>query len=88
MTNMKTIAITIDDRTLKAIDVLAAGSRGRRSGAKARKSRSAVIRQALQEFVARQERRAREEAERVVLARARAKLARQARALVREQAVL
>jgi metal-responsive CopG/Arc/MetJ family transcriptional regulator len=79
LTIVKTIAISIDESTLRAVDQLAR-AKGRRSG------RSALVRRALQEFVERQRRLEVEARERAILARHRAKLARQARALVREQA--
>lgn len=60
---MQTIAISIDAPTLKAVDRL----RGR--GAGGRTSRSEVIRQALQQFVAQQDRLEWEARERQVLKR-------------------
>ena len=80
MSNMKTIAITIDDHTLARVDRLASG-RG-----PGRANRSLVIRQAVQEYVARLERAAENEREAAVIHRHRGRLARQANALVREQA--
>lgn len=76
---MKTIAVSIDEPTILALDRLARGSRGRRK-------RSELVRQALAEFLARREREEREGRERAAIARHRALLARQARALVAEQA--
>jgi metal-responsive CopG/Arc/MetJ family transcriptional regulator len=81
---MRTIAISIDEESLAAIDRLARGSRA----GKARVNRSEVIRRAIQEFVARQRKRSREEGDRKVLSRNREQIARQARALVSEQAEL
>jgi metal-responsive CopG/Arc/MetJ family transcriptional regulator len=72
---MKTIAITIDDDTLQRVDRLCGG-----------RSRSRVIREAVQEYVSRLEQRAEEERERAVIRRHRGRLALQSRALVREQA--
>ena len=77
---MKTIAITIDEDVLERVDRLA-GRRG-----EGRRSRSRVIRQAVREHVLRLERQAEDEREAAVVRRHRARLARQARALVREQA--
>lgn len=87
--NMKTIAITIDEPTLEAIDRLAGSagaSRRRGSLVPPATTRSALIRVALREFVMRADRAAREAADQAVFARHREKLARQARALVEEQA--
>lgn len=84
--NMKTIAISIDEANLTAIDRLArAARRGRGQG---RASRSEVIRQAVREFVARHRKREREESDRKVLAKNRERIERQANALVAEQAEL
>jgi metal-responsive CopG/Arc/MetJ family transcriptional regulator len=83
---VKTIAISIDDPTLRAIDRIAAGGRSRSAGAKARVSRSAIVRRALQEFVARQEKDQREAAERAVIARHADRLSREVAALVADQA--
>ena len=83
--NMKTIAITIDEETLRAVDKLAEGgqpTRGRRSGT----SRSAVVRTALRLYVEARGREEREGRERLIFARHREALARQAKALVSEQA--
>lgn len=82
MRHMKTIAITIDEDMLQRIDRLVA------AGAAAARNRSQIIRQALQEFVARRERLAEEEREREIFRRHRQRLARQANALVKEQAKL
>jgi len=79
---MKTIAITIDERTLQRVDRLIANS-GRQW-----KNRSQVIRQAVQEFVKQLERTEREEREREIFRKHRALLRRQAEALIKEQAKL
>lgn len=79
---MKTIAISIDESTLKRIDRLMV-----RNGAPW-KSRSEVIRDALQQFVARLERAAEEERERDIFRKHAARLNRQAEALIKEQAKL
>jgi metal-responsive CopG/Arc/MetJ family transcriptional regulator len=74
---MKTIAISIDEPTLKAVDRIANGER--------KSNRSRVVRQALGEFIERRERLATEDRERRILARHRTRLARQAAAFVAEQ---
>jgi metal-responsive CopG/Arc/MetJ family transcriptional regulator len=86
---VKTIAITIDEPTLQAIDRIASGAtrgRTRARSAGAPPNRSKLIRTALQEFVARHERETREASERAVLARHKDRLAKQAAALVADQA--
>jgi metal-responsive CopG/Arc/MetJ family transcriptional regulator len=75
---MKTIAITIDEETLARVDRLAS-----RDGTN---NRSHVIRQAVQEYVSRLERATEDEREDAIVRRHRGRLARQANALVREQA--
>ena len=77
---MKTIAITIDESMLNRVDRLAA--RRDQSGT----NRSQVIRQAVREYVSRVERVAEEEREAAIIRRHGRRLARQASALVREQA--
>lgn len=79
MNIMKTIAITIDEPTLKLLDELAAAGEGRRG-------RSALVRNAVREFAVRERRRLLEERERAVLTTHRRRLARQARLLIAEQA--
>jgi metal-responsive CopG/Arc/MetJ family transcriptional regulator len=79
---MKTIAVTIDEPTLQHIDRLVAVEDV------PWKNRSEIIRQAVREFVARLERKAEEEREREIFRRHRARLNRQATALVKEQAKL
>lgn len=79
---MKTIAITIDDNTLERIDRFVADN------GEARQNRSQIIRQAVQEYLERMERLAEEEREREIFQRHRQRLARQAAALVKEQAKL
>ena len=76
---MKTVAVTIDDTTLELLDELAAGQPRRRA-------RSALVRTALREFIDREQRRTVEEREREILRTKRKQLARQARALIRQQA--
>ena len=72
---MKTIAITIDDQTLERVDRIGGG-----------RSRSRVIRQAVQEYVSRLESTAEQEREAEIFRRHRRRLGQQVRALVREQA--
>lgn len=76
---MKTIAVSIDEDTLDNLDAVVAASRSLRS-------RSAVIRAAVREFAERERRRQAEEQERAVLRQHSRRLAREARALIREQA--
>ncbi len=77
--NMKTIAITIDERTLESVDDLIAHSQHLRN-------RSAVVRTAVREFTERERRRQTEERERAIIRTHRRRLSRQARALIAEQA--
>ena len=77
---MKTIAISIEEDTLDRVDRLTKSSR------QAGKNRSHVIRLAIREYVSRLERLAEEEREAVIVRKHRGRLARQAKALVREQA--
>lgn len=74
---MKTIAITLDEATLRLMATLLPNGRFR--------SRSELIRHALHEFLAEAGRRQQEAREATVVRRHRARLNRQARALVREQ---
>ncbi len=76
---MKTIAITIDEMTLKLLDELTASSP--KPG-----NRSALVRAALREFAERTQRRELEAREDRILKRHRQRLARQAAALIAEQA--
>lgn len=76
---MKTIAMTIDEPTLQRIDRLTAGD-------SKWKSRSEVIRQAVHRFVRDLERADEEAHEREVFRRNKARLGRQAAALIEEQA--
>lgn len=84
---MKTIAISIDEDSLAAIDGMAR-SGGRQRAGKRTGNRSEVIRRAVREFILRQGRLAREEKDRKILASNRRTLDRQAAALVAEQADL
>ena len=74
ISNMRTIAITIEDDVLERVDRLAS------------KNRSKAIRQAVREYVGRLEQEAQDAREGAIVRRHRSRLARQARALVREQA--
>lgn len=76
---MKTIAISIDEATLGLLDGLADGSSRQRN-------RSALVRTALREFVERKRNRENEAKEGEVFRKHRKRLARQARALIAEQA--
>ncbi len=80
---MKTIAVSIDEGTLEAIDRVARSGPGRRGG-----NRSAVVREALSEYVLARQRRGREERDREALGGQRERLRKQAAALVAEQAKL
>ena len=76
---MKTIAVRVDEATLRLLDELAASEPQRRT-------RSALVRTALREFAERERRRVVEEREREIFRRNRKQLTRQARLLVKEQA--
>ena len=75
---MKTIAVTIDEPTLERMDRLVT--------VRSKGNRSALIRVAIQDYVARLERVVEEEHERGVFQRHRKRLERQAAELVKEQA--
>jgi len=76
---MKTIAITMDEPTLHLLDELTTISPRWRN-------RSVLIRVAVREFAEREQRRATEAQEHAILHKHRKQLARQARALIAEQA--
>jgi Arc/MetJ-type ribon-helix-helix transcriptional regulator len=76
---MKTIAVTIDEATLRVLDDLVSAEPRRRS-------RSALVRAAVREFVGRERRRQIEEREREIFRKRRKQLAREARLLVAAQA--
>ncbi len=80
---METVAVTLDEKTLKALDSVAAASRRKNGG---RTNRSLVVRTAVQEYVERQIRIEAEEKERAILAKHRTRLAKEATALIRAQA--
>lgn len=77
---MKTIAISIDETSLAAIDRLARAAERRSSGKRA--NRSEVVRRAVQEFIARHQRLEREEKDRRILGAHRDLIERQAAVLV------
>ena len=79
---MKTIAITIDEDTLSSIDEMLSPK------SSPWKSRSQLIREAVQQFLDQKERVRREEHEAAVFQQNREQLAAQALALVSEQAEL
>jgi metal-responsive CopG/Arc/MetJ family transcriptional regulator len=76
---MKTIAISIDEPTLGALDRLAQKERFRGK-------RSELVREALVEFLARRQILEQETIERAAISKHRSLLARQAKAMVAEQA--
>jgi metal-responsive CopG/Arc/MetJ family transcriptional regulator len=76
---MKTIAISIDEPTLGALDRLAQKER-------VRGNRSELVREALVEFLARRQALEQEVIERSTISKHRSLLARQAKAMVAEQA--
>jgi metal-responsive CopG/Arc/MetJ family transcriptional regulator len=86
---VKTIAISIDEATLEALDRLVQADiklgpqkrASRRSG-----SRSLLVRRALLEFITNRERAEREAKEGAIFAKHRSKLQREAKALLDEQA--
>jgi len=83
---MKTIAISIDEATLSTLDRLTGKDSRRGAGAGKRSSRSELVRRALHDFLERQGRAGREARERSAIARHKDMLARQAAALVKQQA--
>jgi metal-responsive CopG/Arc/MetJ family transcriptional regulator len=85
---VKTIAISIDTETLHRLERIARTSRKDPTSKRRRPNRSEVVRLALKEFVVRRERRDREEQDRNIFAANSARLRREERALVAEQADL
>ncbi|HEX9818221.1 MAG TPA: ribbon-helix-helix protein, CopG family [Methylomirabilota bacterium] len=79
LTNMKTIAVTVDEATLRLLDELASAASGRRT-------RSALVRAALRQFAESERRRETEDREREIFRKHRKRLAQQARLLIRDQA--
>jgi metal-responsive CopG/Arc/MetJ family transcriptional regulator len=84
---MKTIAISIDEESVAAIDRLARTA-GRRRGGRKQANRSELVRRAVREFLARQRRHEREEGDRRALSTHRELVGRQSAVLVAEQAKL
>jgi len=82
---MKTIAISIDEESLAAVDRLAQAA-GRRVGGRKVANRSEVVRRAVREFIGRQRKHEREERDRRILGTHRDQIERQAASLVAEQA--
>jgi metal-responsive CopG/Arc/MetJ family transcriptional regulator len=82
---MKTIAITIDETTLAALDKLAAGGARRRAGGRAG-NRSEVVRRAVQEYLDRRAQAERDRVEWEIWRKNLSKLNRDAAALVADQA--
>jgi metal-responsive CopG/Arc/MetJ family transcriptional regulator len=78
--NMKTIAISIEEDILRSMDELA--KKHPRHGG----NRSRIVRAAIKEFLKKEQRQAREAREREIFKRHQARLERQARALISEQA--
>jgi predicted transcriptional regulator len=76
---MKTIAVTMDDATLRLLEQLSTSEPRRRT-------RSALVRAALREFAERERRRVNEEREREIFRKHRQQLGREARRLVQQQA--
>jgi metal-responsive CopG/Arc/MetJ family transcriptional regulator len=77
---MKTIAITIDESTIKRIDQLLAGENS------PGKNRSQIIREAVGKYLTGLDREAEESREREIFRRRRTLLKKQAQALVQDQA--
>lgn len=75
---MKTIAVAIDEATLKLLDAL--------TNTSPRRSRAALVRKALREFAERERRREIEAKDGAVFRKQRKRLKRQARILISEQA--
>jgi metal-responsive CopG/Arc/MetJ family transcriptional regulator len=82
---MKTIAISIDETSLAAVDRLAQAA-GRRRGGRKTANRSEVVRRAVREYIARQRRHEREGRDGRILSAHRDRIEREAEALVAEQA--
>jgi metal-responsive CopG/Arc/MetJ family transcriptional regulator len=85
--DMKTIAISIDETSLAAVDRLAHAA-ARRGGEKKGANRSEVVRQAVREFLARQRKHEREERDRRILSVHRDEIERQTASLLADQAEL
>jgi metal-responsive CopG/Arc/MetJ family transcriptional regulator len=85
---VKTIAISIDIETLNSLERIAGTVPPNPSSRRRRPNRSEIVRLALAEFVARQERHDREERDRKAFAANVVRLRREEKALVAEQADL
>ena len=85
--DMRTIAISIEEASVAAVDRLAQAA-GRRRGGGKKGNRSEVIRQAVREFLARRRKQEREERDRQVLSAHRDEIGSQGASLVAEQAEL
>jgi metal-responsive CopG/Arc/MetJ family transcriptional regulator len=84
---MRTIAISIDQATLDALDRMTPADKpSGQGGSRKRANRSELIRRAVSEFIEQQDRRQREAADQKAIGRHRETLARQVAALVGEQA--
>ena len=83
---VKTIAVTIDEATLRALDRFTASSGRAKKGRARHGNRSELVRQALQEFLARREQEQRERAEWEIWEQHIDQINRQAALLVAEQA--
>ena len=80
LSNMKTIAISIEEDMLARIDQMIEEQTG------SALNRSSIIRQAVREHLSRLDRTSEEQREKAIFKRHRRKLEQQAKALVREQA--
>ena len=80
---METVAVTLDKKTLMALDAVSQAATRKNGG---RANRSLVVRTAVREYVEREARIAAEENDRAILAKHRTRLATEARALIRTQA--
>jgi len=83
---MRTIAISIDEGAFAALERLRTGGQGARPSRRRPLSRSEIIRNAIHDYLARRTKQEREARDRRILAAHRDTLARQAEALVAEQA--
>ncbi len=86
--NVKTIAISIGTETLHRLDRIARARQRDPASKRRRPNRSELVRLALEEFVSRRERLDREERDRRALAADLARLRREEKALIAEQANL
>lgn len=82
---METVAVTLDEKTLKALNAISAAAQRKHGG---RTNRSLIVRTAVLEYAERELRLESEEKERAILARHRKRLAQESKALIRDQAKL